>query len=92
MLLKYFKLEDQYEDIYEGNKCRVFYVKKNKFDIETVTFTRWPKEFEEILEVDFETMIDKFFIKKIGFLLDPMNKMALLTSGQADKQLGVFFG
>lgn len=91
MLLKEYNLQDKYEDIYEGTKAKVVYVKKNMFGIETVSFQRWPNEFDEFIEVDIDTMIEKFFIKKIGFLLDPMNKMELLDVGNTKGALNTFF-
>lgn len=82
LLLKRFKLEQKYEDIFEGNKAKVVYVKTNPFHIEQITFNQhWPVEFNNKFVIDYETMIDKFFIKKIGFLLEPMNKNELLLSG-----------
>ena len=91
MLLDKLDIRDDYEDIYDSIKAKVVYVKKNMLNIETVTFHRWPKEFDKIIEVDYETMIEKFFLKKIGFLLDPMGKKGLLESGNANLSLGLFF-
>jgi len=91
MLLKEYGIENKYEDIYEGTKAKVIYVKKNRFGIQTVTFQRWPKEFNKDIEVDYETMVNKFFLKKIGFLLEPMNKIELLDEGVSDELLNAFF-
>jgi len=91
-LLRELKIEDKYEDIYESIKAKVVYVKKNPFDIETITFHRWPKEFDKILEVDHETMVSKFFLKKIGFLLEPIGKINLIeTSQKREEVLNSFF-
>jgi hypothetical protein len=92
MLLKEYNIEDKYEDIYEGLKAKVVYVKKNRFGMETITFQRWPKEFNRDVEIDYQTMIQKFFLKKIGFLLDPMNKNTLLEDGMAEGAVNTFFG
>ncbi len=91
-LLKRFDLRNDYEDIYEGNKAKVVYLKKNKFNVDTLTYQRWPKEFDEHIIVDYDKMIDKFFLKKIGFLMAPMGKLKLLTSGEREKTLSAFFG
>ena len=89
-LLKKFDLEDEYEDIYEGSKARVVYLKRNKFNVDILTYQRWPREFDKWLQIDHDKMIDKFFLKKIGFLLEPMNKMELL-SGEKEKTINSFF-
>ena len=91
MLLKQYGIENIYEDIYEGLKSRVVYVKNNIFGIETITFQRWPKEFDKDIEIDYEKMIEKFFLKKIGFLLEPMNRSFLLDTKVSNNMLDSFF-
>ena len=91
MLLKTYKLENAYEDISEGMKAKVIYVKKNKFGIESITFNRWVKEFNKDIQIDYDLMIDKFFLKKIGFLLNPMNKMFILNDNEKEEVLDAFF-
>ena len=90
MLLKLLEVEHKYEDIHEGIKSRVAYVKKNPFNVETITFQEWPTEFDTILQFDADTMIDKFFIKKIATLLKPMVKEYLIR-GDAQTKLNLFF-
>lgn len=90
-LLKILDVEHLYEDIHEGIKSRVVYVKKNPFNMETITFNTWPKEFDTILQLDSEVMIDKFFIKKIETLLHPMAK-EFLIKGDRQTILNAFFG
>lgn len=80
LLLKVLDLKDKYEDIHEGLKAKVVYVKKNPYNIETITFTEWPKEFDDIVQFDKETMIDKFFVKKVRSLLNPIEKEAIIDS------------
>jgi len=77
-LLKELGIENLYEDIHESMKAKVLYIKDNPYNIETITFYRWPKEFNEVVDIDYNKMIDKFFIKKIEFLLEPMGKTHLL--------------
>jgi len=79
MLMKELKLEGQYDEIVEGAKAKVLYVKKNNYKIDSISFHRWPKEFDDILKVDYDKMIDKYFISKIETLLEPMNKKHLLN-------------
>lgn len=91
MLLKELDIVNQYEDIYEGTKGKVVYVKPNRYQVETITFNRWPKEFDRYFVVDYEEMINKFFLKKIGFLLKPMNKMHLLATSESAQIMDCFF-
>lgn len=74
LLLKELGIENKYEDIQEGLKGKVVYVKKNPYNVETITFYEWPEEFDSILDFDKEKMIDKFFVKKVRFLLNPIVK------------------
>jgi DNA polymerase elongation subunit (family B) len=90
-LLDMFKLHKTYEDIHSGLKARVVYIKPNPYKIETVTFHRWPKEFNEAIEIDFDKMIDKFFIKKIRILLEAMSRVDLLE-GEMKQAISAFFG
>lgn len=89
LLLKELGIQDKYEDIHEGLKAKVVYVKKNPYNVETITFHEWPKEFDNIIQLDKETMIDKFFVKKARFLLNPINKEAIID-GNMDA-VGAFF-
>jgi DNA polymerase elongation subunit (family B) len=91
-LLKELKLENKYEDIHESTKAKVIYLKKNAYGADTVSFNRWPIEFNDVIEPDYDVMIDKFFLNKIGFLLEPMNKMHLLENKSVQKSLNLFFG
>jgi len=77
-LLKELGIENSYEDIHESMKAKVLYIKENPYNIETITFYRWPREFDKIVDIDYNKMIDKFFVKKIEFLLEPMGKSHLL--------------
>jgi len=80
LLLKELGIQDKYEDIHEGLKAKVVYVKKNPFNIDTITFHEWPIEFNELVQFDAETMIDKFFIKKVRLLLEPIQKESVIDS------------
>ena len=90
LLLKELGIEDKYEDIQEGLKAKVIYVKKNPYGIETITFYEWPEEFNEVIQFDSETMVDKFFVNKIRFLLDPINKESIIDSDMS--AVRAFFG
>jgi len=79
-LLSVLSIEDKYEDITEGMKVKVVYVKPNQWSMETISFYRWPEEFDRFVEIDYDKMIDNFFLKKIEFLLEPMGKKHLLKN------------
>lgn len=89
-LLKKLKIEKKYAEISNNSKLKVVYVKKNQYNIESVSFTEWPKEFDKILQIDYEKMISNFFISKIKMLLDPMNKSSIL-SGDTKSSVSLFF-
>jgi DNA polymerase elongation subunit (family B) len=80
LLLKELGIQDKYEDIHEGLKAKVVYVKKNPYNVETITFHEWPSEFNDIVQFDSHQMIDKFFIKKVRLLLEPINKESIIDS------------
>jgi len=84
MMLKELNLVNSYEDVFEGTKGKVVYIKQNQYNLDTITFSRWPKEFDQFFVIDYERMIDNFFLKKIGFLLEPMNKKHLLEINQSE--------
>jgi DNA polymerase elongation subunit (family B) len=89
ILLKSLDISDKYEDIYEGLKAKVIYVKKNPFDVDVITFHEWPEEFNTVLQYDQKTMIEKFFINKIRTLLEPIKKEYIIDGD--DSKLSVFF-
>jgi len=79
-LLKFLEIENKYEHIKEGDKCRVVYLRKNRFGFDVVTYYRWPEEFaKNNILVDYQTMIDKYFIAKAHILLDPINRNSILN-------------
>ena len=80
LLLDELGISHKYEDIHEGLKAKVIYVKKNPYNVETITFNEWPEEFNDIVQFDSEKMIDKFFVKKVKLLLSPIGKEAILDT------------
>lgn len=87
LLLNELGLKDKYEDIHEGLKAKVIYVKKNPYNIDTITFHEWPREFDKVVQFDSETMIDKFFVKKVRLLLDPLNKEHIIDTNESAVRL-----
>ena len=90
-MLHELKIVDKYEDMSDGAKAKVIYVKPNPYAIETISFIRWPKEFNDYLQIDYDKMIENFFLNKINTLLKPMNREDLLQSLN-NKGLQLFFG
>ena len=78
-MLKILGLTKKYPVIRAKEKCKVLYLKRNKYGVEELSFTEWPKEFDSHLLVDYDKMIEKTFTKKMAILLTPMNKLELLT-------------
>ena len=79
-LLKEMGIENKYQPITEGDKCRVVYVKKNRHGVKVVTYYKWPTEFKKNgILVDYDTMIEKYFTGKAEILLTPMNKVDILN-------------
>lgn len=79
-LLKKLSNGSHYDDIHEGSKIKVVYLKPNRYGMETMAFLRWPKEFDKFVEVDKNKMIRNFFEKKIEILLQPMGKCDMLKN------------
>jgi hypothetical protein len=78
--LKEFGLESKYDIPQEGVKAKIVYLKKNKYNRESLTFYKWPKELEKYgVEVDFKKMIENNFFKKIENYLKYIQKLYLLN-------------
>lgn len=89
VLVKKFKLEDRYQEVQEGDKSKVIYLKPNAYGFETLTYaSKYPKEITSV-QPDVDKMIEKFFIKKISMLLEPCNKLNLLDMNS--EVLDLFF-
>jgi DNA polymerase elongation subunit (family B) len=90
IMLRDLGLADKYEDIEEGSKAKVVYLRPNKYHVQSLAFTRWPREFTEAgISVDIDKMIDKFFVKKLEMLLEPMDMLSVLNDNE--EVLNCFF-
>jgi DNA polymerase elongation subunit (family B) len=79
-LLNDLKIDWKYEKVKEGDKVKVVYLKKNRFGFNVLSYYRWPKEFTQNgLLVDYQTMVDKYFLSKASILLDPINRQGILA-------------
>ena len=73
VLLNELGLQKTYEDINEGDKCKVAYLKPNIFGFNIITYYRYPKEFiDNNLLIDYDIMIDKYYNLKAGIFLNPI--------------------
>jgi DNA polymerase elongation subunit (family B) len=78
-LLNELKITHKYEYIKEGDKCKVVYIKKNKYGFDVISYYRWPKEFiDNGIQIDNDTMIEKYFLAKAHIILDPINRQDIL--------------
>ena len=84
-LLDELKLADKYETLEEGEKVRVVYMKANQYNMDTISFKVWPKEFEALhLEVDYDKQIEKNYVGKIEDLLLPLGRVEILNDIKAE--------
>ena len=63
-------LGKKYDELRVGDKVRLCYIKKaNKYGIDVIAYKpgQWPKEFNEVFEVDYKTMFKKI-------ILDPLKR------------------
>jgi len=88
-LLDILHIEDKYEEIQSGTKMKKVYLMKNQYGFDAMAFLRWPSEFDSIIQINYDKMIEKTFVSKINILLDPMNKTELLN--MCKENLGLFF-
>jgi hypothetical protein len=87
ILLKKLGIEDKYKKLGGvGEKIKLVYtIMPNQYNIEVVGFNQWPDEFGTAgIKVDYNMMIDKYYMNKIEMLLDPVNKSMLIKGGNID--------
>jgi DNA polymerase elongation subunit (family B) len=78
-IIEELKLNDKYDEIREGQKHKIVYLKKNRYHMAEMAFISWPSEFKELgIEVDMKKMIDKNYVEKIRMLLEPIGKEKIL--------------
>jgi DNA polymerase elongation subunit (family B) len=60
-IIKELKIDNKYETIFSGDKIKYFYVNTpNTYNLDAIAFkNRFPKEFQELFEMDLEKMFDK---------------------------------
>lgn len=70
-LLEKLRISKKYETIEVGNKVRLCYLNpSNQYGIDVIAFKpgAWPKEFDEIFEIDYHKMFEKI-------ILDPLKRL-----------------
>lgn len=78
-------IEENYEKIKSSDKVKVVYLKNNKWNYNIIAFpARWPHEFNDHLQIDYDTQIDKYFIKKIELILEPAGLLHILKNEETD--------
>lgn len=78
-------ISHKYEDISEGQKAKVVYVKSNRFNQDVISYPDvWPEEFNEYMQIDYGKMIENHFNKKLLLILEPLNKVYLLSKKQEE--------
>lgn len=70
MLCKYLGVENKAEKIENDNKVKCVYVKDNPLGINTISFITWLPEFDTILSLDYDKMIEKLFVSKVKQLIE----------------------
>jgi len=78
-LLNKFGLEDKYDIPQEGNKAKIVYLKPNKFNKISLSFYKWPKEFDKLgIQVDYVKMVHDNYVVKVENLLKIIDKLDLM--------------
>lgn len=73
-IVKQFKLETSAENIESDDKVKVVYLLKNPLRLQSISFIRWLKEFNDIgLEIDYDKMIENTYTSKVIQLLEAAN-------------------
>jgi len=84
-LLKELKLSHKYESIHEGDKIKCLYLKKNKYNLDVLSFYTFPKEFFDYgIIPDYNKMIEKYFNNKLLIILEPINKENIINCDVID--------
>lgn len=90
-LLRILGIEEEYPEIEEGTKAKIIYIKQNPYSVDSISYYKWPKEFNKFgIVPDYDKMIDKFFMNKVRYLLSPMGKEEIVS--KKGENLNLFFG
>jgi len=68
-LIDYYKIENKYDKIKEGDKIKMVYLKPNIWNMNVIAFhSKIPKEFELINYIDYDTEFEKTFVEQIDMI------------------------
>jgi DNA polymerase elongation subunit (family B) len=86
--------DGKYEKFKSGDKIRMVLVKTpNRYNIDRIGFrTKWPKEFDEFFQVDYEKMFIKIFYAAIKRFYDAVGWKLRLPSENVVVELDELFG
>jgi len=86
--------DGKYEKFKSGDKIRMVFVKQpNKYNIDRIGFrTKYPKEFKDIFEVDYEKMFVKIFYAAIKRFYDAVGWKLRMPSDSVVIELDELFG
>jgi len=74
LLLDRYNLETKYEKISSGQKIKYFYARKNKHNLDAIGFTaEYPKEFESIIQIDYDKMFEKIVVAPVESVYEAIN-------------------
>jgi len=86
-LLNEFDLNWKYEKINTGDKCKVVYIKNNKYGIRILSYYEYPQEFlDNGILPDYNVMIEKHFEKKARIILDPLNRGGIVDGRSVEDE------
>ena len=74
-LIEHLKITDKHEKINKGDRFHYIYVKtNNKYGLDCIAWKdKYPKEFEQIFELDMDTMFDKTIVSPLKKFLECHN-------------------
>ena len=60
-----------YDTLQRGSKAKhIFLYPRNKYGFDQMAFEKWPKEFDQMFEIDYDTTFEKFFMSNFHALFE----------------------
>jgi hypothetical protein len=83
ILIEMWKLQNKYESLLDGEKCKVVYLKPNSYGMDTLSFKIWPVELEQYgIRMDIIQQVKKHYVDKIADLLKPLGRIHVIKDIQ----------
>jgi len=83
ILIEMWKLQNKYESLLDGEKCKVVYLKPNSYGMDTLSFKIWPVELEQYgIKMDIIQQVKKHYVDKIADLLKPLGRIHVIKDIQ----------